>query len=110
VIEGRLAGAIAFAAPPHRNYTRSDLDLAEELARRAALAIDNARLYRHAREALAARDEFLSVAAHEIRGPTNAIHMAVQSVRQAKVPEDALPKVVGIIERQDLKLSQFVDE
>jgi PAS domain S-box-containing protein len=110
VIEGRLVGAITLVAPPHRTYTRSDMDLVEELARRAALAVDNARLYRHARDAIAARDEFLSVAAHEIRGPTNAIHMAVQSVRQAKVPEGALPRVVGIIERQDLRLSQFVDE
>jgi PAS domain S-box-containing protein len=110
LMKGRLVGAITLSAAPHSKYTSSDLEVAEELARRAALAIDNARLYRRAQEALRARDEFLSIAAHEIRGPINSIHLAVQSVRQAKVPPEALPKLFEIVERQDRRLSQFADE
>src|SRR5207245_3698388 len=46
VARGRTLGVIAFlTAESNRQYTRDDLALAEELARRAALAIDNARLY-----------------------------------------------------------------
>jgi signal transduction histidine kinase len=110
LVKGHLVGAITLSAAPHRKYTSSDLELAEGLARRAALSIENARLYRRAQEALHARDEFLSIAAHEIRGPINSIHMAVQSIRQATVSPEALPRLFEIVERQDRRLSQFVDE
>jgi signal transduction histidine kinase len=110
LMKGQLVGAITLSAAPHRQYAAPDLDLAEELARRAALTIDNARLYRKAQEALRARDELLSIAAHEIRGPLNSIHLAVQSIRQARVPANDLPRLFDVVERQDRRLSRFVEE
>ncbi len=71
---GRTLGSIACGrtgTSPH--YTTADLPLAEELARRAALSIDNARLYQEAQAAIRARDEFLSIAAHELRTPVTSI-------------------------------------
>src|SRR2546422_5716365 len=53
VARGRTLGAMTFASEnPARRYTDSDLNFAEELARRAALGIDNARLYSDAQNAL----------------------------------------------------------
>ncbi len=53
VARGRTLGAITFASEnPARRYTENDLNFAEELARRAALGIDNARLYSDAQDAL----------------------------------------------------------
>src|SRR6185295_5773265 len=53
VARGRTLGAITLASEnPSRRYTDSDLNFAEELARRAALGIDNARLYSDAQNAL----------------------------------------------------------
>jgi signal transduction histidine kinase len=77
VARGRVLGVLSFAAAePGRRYSPADLSLAEELARRAALAVDNARLYQEAqaaaREAEAAvrlRDDFLARASHELRTP-----------------------------------------
>jgi PAS domain S-box-containing protein len=105
-----LAGAITFSGSPHRRYLQRDLEVAEELARRAALALDNARLYRRAQEALAARDEFLSVAAHEIRGPLTAIHLSAQTMRKRKIAPESTTRLLSVIEREDRRLSQFVDE
>ena len=105
-----LAGAITFCGSAHRRYQPPDLEVAEELARRAALALDNARLYRRAQEALRARDELLSVAAHEIRGPVTAIHLAAQTIKKGKTRSEALPALLGVVEREDRRLSQFVDE
>jgi PAS domain S-box-containing protein len=110
VMKGRVIGAITLAATPMHKYRASDLELAEELARRAALSIENARLFRGAQDALRARDEFLAIAAHEIRGPLQTIHLAVQAIRQARVPVEDLPRLLEGVERQDRRLAQLVDE
>jgi signal transduction histidine kinase len=81
-----------------------------ELTERERLAAENARLLEHAQAALRARDEFLAVAAHEIRGPLTAIRLGIHSLQKGKMPADALPRVFEIIEREDRKLAQFVDE
>jgi PAS domain S-box-containing protein len=108
LVKGALVGAITFSASASRRYTPEDLELAEELARRAALSVENARLYRGAQEALQARDEFLSIAAHEIRGPVTSMHMAVQGILSGKFSPS--PRVLEIIQREDRRLARFVDE
>jgi PAS domain S-box-containing protein len=108
--QDRILGAMMLAAPPQRPFSRDDVDLLEELGRRSALAIENARLFQQVRCALKVRDEFLSVAAHEIRGPTAAVHLAVQSLHRGELPPAAQHKLFEIIEREDRRLGQFVDE
>jgi PAS domain S-box-containing protein len=110
VVKDAVIGALTFVSAPKRRYTSEDLEVAEELARRAALSVENANLYRGAQEALQARDEFLSIAAHEIRGPITSIHMAVQGLRKGRAPAQAMPKLLDIIEREDHRLARFVDE
>jgi signal transduction histidine kinase len=81
-----------------------------ELRERERLARDNACLLEDARAAVRSRDEFLAIAAHEIRGPLTAMRLAIQGLQSAKVPADAQPAVLDIIAREDRKLAQFVDE
>ena len=59
---GKTAGVLGFAVGPSgRRYTLADLAFAEDLARRAAVALDNARLYQEAKEADRLKDEFLAM-------------------------------------------------
>ena len=78
---GRVLGAVTFVATVSgRRFDSDDLEMAQELARRAGLAVENARLYREAQAATGARDEMLSVVAHDLRNPLNTIMMATDLV------------------------------
>lgn len=105
-----LLGALTFAGAEGRRYGRENLELAEELARRMALAIENARLYRKGQEVLKLRDEFLSIAAHEIRGPITSLHLAVQALRQGEDKPELTAKMLDIIERENRRLVRLVNE
>jgi PAS domain S-box-containing protein len=71
---GRVLGAITIAAgEPGRNYTPADLALLDDLAGRAGLALENARLYHEAQQALQVRDDFLASIAHDLRSPLATI-------------------------------------
>src|SRR5690606_33685898 len=109
-VRDQVVGALTLVAAPHHEYTQTDLELAEELGSRIALCIDNARLHRSAQQALCARDEFLSIASHEIRGPITSLHLAVQMLRRGQVPAEAHAAMLELIERESRRLSSLVDE
>jgi signal transduction histidine kinase len=80
---GHVLGVLSFlASSPGRQYDPEDLVLAQELADRAALAVENARLYRAAQDAIEARDDLLGVVAHDLRNPLNAIKGAATLQRR----------------------------
>jgi PAS domain S-box-containing protein len=62
VARGRTLGALTFVnGESDRRYAQEDLDFAQDLARRAALAVDNARLYQETQHALREREEVLQL-------------------------------------------------
>ncbi len=74
VTHAGTAGVISCLGRPQRPpFDTRDLNLAQDLARRCSMAMDNGQLYREAREAISIRDEFLSVAAHELKTPMTSL-------------------------------------
>ncbi|MFL5350355.1 MAG: ATP-binding protein [Hyalangium sp.] len=113
---GRTLGAITFAyAGSHRHYRKADLRLAMELASRAALAVDNALLYRASREAVRLRDEFLAVASHELKTPLTPLNLRLQSLRRElerngpSVDAARLKEHVTVLQRQCKRLSTLAE-
>ncbi|MBD0301513.1 MAG: PAS domain-containing protein, partial [Tolypothrix sp. T3-bin4] len=100
LVRERKLGILVFAsAQPGRYYTLVDLAMAEELAQRAAFAIENAQLYQQAQEANRIKDEFLAIVSHELRTPLNSMLGWVQIIRNRKLDEAITFKALATIER-----------
>ncbi len=70
----QILGSITFVASESgRTFGEADLNLARELADRAALAVDNARLYQESQQASRARDDMVAIVSHDLRSPLNAV-------------------------------------
>lgn len=114
VARGRVVGAISFiASTSGRRYDRGDLELAEELARRAALAVDNAQLYAAAQQAIRARDHVLAVVAHDLRNPVNAIALnaraAASAERRAGLEVPATARIAESAQRANRLIGDLLD-
>lgn len=77
---GRTLGALSLARERGAPYTEEELQLAVEMGNRAALALDNARLYEQTRDAVRTRDEVLRIVAHDLRNPLGVIGYAVDVI------------------------------
>jgi GAF domain-containing protein len=93
----RVLGALVLASSRPHQFGARDIGLATELARRAALAIENARLYEAEKRATRARDEVLGIVAHDVRSPLHVILLAAQMLerRLAKVGDATCQEYVG---------------
>ncbi|RKH44754.1 PAS domain S-box protein [Corallococcus sp. AB050B] len=94
---GHILGALTFLiTTSSRRYDEEDLRFAQELATLAALAVDNARLLQDAREAVRLRDEFLSVASHELKTPLTPLSLKLQALARAVKahPESPLAPII----------------
>jgi signal transduction histidine kinase len=97
-----------------RRLGQEDLAVTQEIARRLALAVDNARLYTQTRDAIRARDEFLSLASHELRNPVAAISGTAQLIRRARdrntLDDATIDRYTGVIERTAAHLASLTED
>jgi signal transduction histidine kinase len=114
VSRGRVVGAIHLTmGDSGRRLGKADLVCVEDLARRAAFAVENARLYREAQEAVHAREAFLSLASHELRTPLTALQLAVQGLAvslEGKPTEPVWAPSLEKIEHATKRLSALAED
>ncbi|MFL5359002.1 GAF domain-containing sensor histidine kinase [Archangium sp.] len=114
-VKGRVFGTLGVVrdVTGGRPYHEEDQLLLQSLAERAALAIEDARLYGAATEAVRLRDDFLSVAGHELKTPLSALRLQIQML--ARVARDVattpgLAQRVEKAERTSERLGALIDE
>ena len=80
---GKVLGVLSLATlDSSRHFGPEDVALVEELARRCAVAVDNARLFREAQKASEDKTRFLAAVSHDLRTPVNAIMLLSTLVRR----------------------------
>jgi signal transduction histidine kinase len=117
-VQGHLFGALTLAySVSGRHYDAADLLLANEVARRAAAAIDNARLYELSQDersrveaATRAKDEFVAMVSHELRTPLNAILGWIRLVRSGSLDDFKRTYAFDVIERNAEAQNRLVSD
>jgi PAS domain S-box-containing protein len=111
-------GAITFVlSDSTRRYAADDLLFVEELARRAAIAVDNARLYeseqrarRSADLASRAKDDFLATVSHELRTPLNVMLGWTRMLRRGDLSREKHDRALETIERNAVAQTQLIED
>ncbi|HVR39552.1 MAG TPA: ATP-binding protein, partial [Thermoanaerobaculia bacterium] len=106
MVRDKVLGTTTFSSS-HRRYNEVDLQLAEELSQRAAVAIDTAMLFREAQSANRYKDAFLGTVAHELRTPLTSIIGWVQLAKSS--PEMYGESLIRVDEGASL-LRVFIDD
>ena len=116
VNRGTIFGVLTLGRRPAADLGLFSEEMALELARRVALAADNARLYQEAQEAIRLRDEFLSVASHELRTPLTPLNLKLGMLRRlaeqagdGTLPAEQVAADVVVAARHVQRLTNLVD-
>jgi PAS domain S-box-containing protein len=94
-----------------RRFSIADLSLAADLARRAAIVVEHARLFNEAQQATRARDDVLAVVAHDLRNPLNTVSMAVSLMLESTPPERVQERrQVEIVRRAADRMNRMIQD
>lgn len=114
---GETLGVLWVRFATSRSFAPEERQLMSTMVAQAAQALERARLYTRAQQAVTLRDEFLSVAAHELRTPITAVKLQLQSLQRdlARTPpgEDSHARFIAkadMVARQVKRLELLVDE
>ncbi|HEU5195153.1 MAG TPA: ATP-binding protein, partial [Methylomirabilota bacterium] len=111
IARGRPIGTLTFIATrPERRYDDADLALARDLAHRAAIAVDNARLYAEAEGANRAKDQFLATLSHELRTPLTAMLGWVLMLQSGRLRGEEAAAALASIERNTRVQAQLIND
>jgi PAS domain S-box-containing protein len=107
---GEVRGGVSFGHPRAGVFQPKHEQLASGIAAWAALALDNASLYKEAQEANRAKDEFIATLSHELRTPLNAMLGWAHMLRANVLPPETQRRALETLERNVRTQAQLVDD
>jgi PAS domain S-box-containing protein len=112
VNSGKPLGALTLVTSGSgRRYEIADLSLAADLARRAAIVVEHARLFHEAQQATRARDDVLAVVAHDLRNPLNTVTMAISLMLESTPVENVKERrQVEIVRRAADRMNRMIQD
>jgi PAS domain S-box-containing protein len=111
VSHDRALGSLILAtADSGAHYAEEDLRLAEEIAARTALSIENAQAYQQLETANRLKEEFLATLSHELRTPLNAITGYARMLKSGAISEEKKPHALDVMDRNAASLTQIVED
>jgi signal transduction histidine kinase len=111
LVGDEMLGVLTFGSTrTDRFYHAQDLTLARELARSASLAMDNARLYRKAEQAIAARDVILGVVSHDLRNPVNRVRLAAEMMSESYDLPEGAERTAAMIVRAANEMNRLIGD
>lgn len=110
-VRGHVIGTIGMVREqPGNPFTAEEQELLQSLAERAALSIENARLYQASQNANRVKDQFLAVLSHELRSPLNPILGWTKLLRSKQLDEATTHQALEIIERNAKLQTQLIED
>ena len=112
IAHGHVVGSmILLRTSQGQPFRARDIELAEEMGRRAAMALDNSRLYRRAQRAIMARDDMLGMVAHDLRNPLTAMLLQLRLLhRGGQEPERRSQAPIKAVLREGARLDRLIQD
>ena len=110
VSRGQAIGIATAMSSESRPFTRDDLVLFSEVARRASLAIDNARLYLESQQAVRAREEVLAIVSHDLRNPLNAVTLGASMLQISGTLSDDDREQIDTISISAKRMARLIED
>ena len=108
---GEIFGALTLiCAESGRRFSEEDLPVALDVAHQAALAVDNARLFREAQEAVAARDRLLAVVSHDLREPLNSIALSTRLLEEPSLEPALRARTLASVRRSAERADRLIGD
>ena len=109
-IGAQTIGALTLIRESETAFTEDDLSFAQDLATRAALSVENSRLYSAAQRANAAKDRFFAVLSHELRTPLNPVLMTVSAMESDPTLPEPVRADIAMIRRNVELEARLIDD
>lgn len=105
LLQDKVYGVLAFLSKT-RTYDQRDLNLAEEISKRASLSIANAHLFKETQRAVQTREDVLAIVSHDLKNPLAAINLAAQSLVDSA--DNSSRRALGSTIRESVKQMQYL--
>jgi PAS domain S-box-containing protein len=110
-VRDRVLGVMTLvSSAPHRRFSPTDLAFAEEVCRRAALAMENALLYAESERASRAREEFLAIVSHDLRSPLSSVIASGRMLERVPGNAEQAERAARTIQRSAARMERLITD